>query len=385
MSVNRYYSSVAVATALSAQANAGDTVISVNATTGFPGSTPYTLVLEDGTSNQEVVTVTGVSGLNLTVTRGVDGTTALTHSAGAAVIHGVSARDYTEPQQHIAASSAVHGLTGSVVGTTDTQTLANKTLTTPTVASVKPDGTHTWTFPAATDQAVGRATTDTLTNKTLTSPVINTPSISGSGGALTLPAGPDTLVGRATTDTLTNKTLASPAFSGTASGSLASLTATGATLDSASTVGGVSGTTLASDHAAWTAWTPTIAGGSVGNAVLTFKYKQIGKTVHVLGKFQVGSTTSFPALPNFSLPVQAASAWAISAVNDQSQVPVGQVWMIDHNTGSYTATVFIGSDALSFQFFAALSTDNLHTITSTFPFTLGTGDVIAFSFTYEAA
>jgi hypothetical protein len=45
--------------------------------------------------------------------------------------------------------------------------------------------------------------TQTLTNKTLTTPIIS--SISNTG-ALTLPTSTDTLVGRATTDTLTNKT-----------------------------------------------------------------------------------------------------------------------------------------------------------------------------------
>ena len=47
---------------------------------------------------------------------------------------------------------------------------------------------------------------ETLTNKTLTTPVIS--SISNTG-TLTLPTDTDTLVGRATTDTLTNKTLGS--------------------------------------------------------------------------------------------------------------------------------------------------------------------------------
>lgn len=52
---------------------------------------------------------------------------------------------------------------------------------------------------------VTTSSTDTLTNKTLTSPVISTIT---NTGTLTLPTSTDTLVGRATTDTLTNKSIA---------------------------------------------------------------------------------------------------------------------------------------------------------------------------------
>lgn len=134
MAPNRYYSSNAVETTLTAGISAGSTTISVASATGYPASVPFTVHLDLGTSSEEIVTVTNVSGLNFDVTRGVDGSSALTHGIGATVIHGVSARDFTEPQAHMAASSGVHGLTGSVVGTSDTQTLTNKTLTTPTIA-----------------------------------------------------------------------------------------------------------------------------------------------------------------------------------------------------------------------------------------------------------
>src|SRR6056300_1631159 len=69
---------------------------------------------------------------------------------------------------------------------------------------VDPTADRTINLPNASGTIVLQDTTDTLTNKTLTSPVIS--SISNTG-TLTLPTSTDTLVGRVTSDTLTNKTI----------------------------------------------------------------------------------------------------------------------------------------------------------------------------------
>ena len=70
----------------------------------------------------------------------------------------------------------VAAVTGTIVGTTGIQTLTNKTLTTPVVASIYQDAgkTKLMTVPdTASDTLAAIAATQTLTNKTLTKPTIN--------------------------------------------------------------------------------------------------------------------------------------------------------------------------------------------------------------------
>jgi hypothetical protein len=94
------------------------------------------LTTQEACSVTEAWTGTGPYTSNA-IARGIDGTVAQAHASGASVVHGVTAQDYNEPQVHIATGTSgsaypnvIHGLQNgsSVVGTTDTQTLSNKTL-----------------------------------------------------------------------------------------------------------------------------------------------------------------------------------------------------------------------------------------------------------------
>ena len=130
------------------------------------------LISASGASTPSVLTVASTNGyvlaVNSATTTGLEwiandqgDITAV--SAGT----GITVASSTGPIPTVAIDSTVATLTG-------TQTLTNKTLTTPIISTISNTGTVT--LPTATDTLVGRATTDTLTNKTLTSPTITTPT-----------------------------------------------------------------------------------------------------------------------------------------------------------------------------------------------------------------
>lgn len=132
MVANRNYSSTAIETALTSGITNSTTTFSINATTGFP-TPPFAAVIDRDLPTEEAVLVTAIVGLSVTATRGYDSTAAVAHNAGAAFTHSFLGIDAREAAEHVGATSSVHGITGNLVGSTQTQTLTNKTLTSPVI------------------------------------------------------------------------------------------------------------------------------------------------------------------------------------------------------------------------------------------------------------
>jgi hypothetical protein len=77
---------------------------------GYPAQFPYTAIIDPDTASEEVVEVTAAAGTTLTVTRGVDGTSGVSHNAGAVFRHGVSARDFDEANAFVNGGGVVNSL-----------------------------------------------------------------------------------------------------------------------------------------------------------------------------------------------------------------------------------------------------------------------------------
>ena len=135
--MSRNYSSISEPKTLTANVSSVATQITLNNVTGLP-SVPYVLVLNPDTANEEVILVTtdqtGVTSPTVKVSRAIEtGASAKTHTTGDIVKHMIVGTDLQIVHDHVDNTTTAHGATGAVVGTTNTQTLTNKTLTSPKI------------------------------------------------------------------------------------------------------------------------------------------------------------------------------------------------------------------------------------------------------------
>lgn len=200
------YSSVAGQMLLVSPITNASTSIQVDSITGLP-ATPFKLILDYGGMSEEIVKVTGMAGSTLTVVRGYDGSTAVSHAAQAPIRHGITAEDLTLSRAHEESTSA-HGVTGTLVGTGSVQTLTNKTIA---LGANTVSGTRAQFNAAITDDDFASLTgAETLTNKTIN---LASNTLTGTKAQFNVACSDADFATLTGAETLTNKTLTTPILS----------------------------------------------------------------------------------------------------------------------------------------------------------------------------
>jgi hypothetical protein len=169
----------AASTTLSvAQANS-DTSCTITSDTNFAAkSGEGAILVDEGQATEEIAYSASKSGATLStplVNRGLEGGSAQAHAINATVKGILTAgmwNDLIDSLTNILDQTTGAMDTTKVVTPTGSQTLTNKTLTLPVIASISNSGTVT--LPTGAETLVGRATTDTLTNKRITKRVVTT-------------------------------------------------------------------------------------------------------------------------------------------------------------------------------------------------------------------
>jgi hypothetical protein len=125
---------------------------------------------------------------------------------------------------------------------------------------------------------------------------------------------------------------------------------------------------------AWTGYTPTLTGITLGSGTVAFTWIRQGNTVRVRGRFTFGAGSGVTGAVSISLPATAVSANWVPNVSARAAGA-------DYGMLGIAATGSVGVHALG----SAGAYINRVTTSSTIPATWTSGDYITFSATYEAA
>jgi hypothetical protein len=131
---------------------------------------------------------------------------------------------------------------------------------------------------------------------------------------------------------------------------------------------------------AWSTYTPTLTGITLGNGVISARFIQIGKTVHFWVIVALGSTSSVTGSVQMTLPVTKSSSMG---------TPIGesffhQIGVLNQGPGSFISQA--GSNVVTFYALTASgSYVTTQTLSATIPFTWANTHTIGMKGTYEAA